>query len=104
MSEKPQIDIEALAELSHISLDDKERKTLEEEVSGILSFVEEIQKVEVGDKWRNNAGAHNIMREDMDSYDSGTYTEDLLSAAPKRNGNHVEVRQVLGHIKKGSSQ
>lgn len=100
MKGNPEVDVKALASLSRIHIDDSDVSVLEQQLKGILSFVEEIQKVPVGDVWREENPRHNIMREDEDAHESGLYTDVLLDAAPKRTGDYLEVKQVLGHVKK----
>ncbi len=35
------------------------------------------------------------MRDDADPHEAGLYTEDLLKAAPGRDGNYVKVKKIL---------
>lgn len=103
MSETPRVDIRALASLSRIAVSDTDIPKLEAELSGILAFVEAVQQVAVGDVKKQEGALHNVMREDVDPYDAGTFTEALLNAAPKRTGNYIEVKQVLAHTKKNKA-
>ena len=96
------VDIRALAELARVELSDDEVTKLEQEIPGILAFVETIQNVS-DDKLlalRSLGGeVRNVMRADADPHESGTYTEALLSVAPSRVGNRVAVKQVLSRRK-----
>jgi aspartyl-tRNA(Asn)/glutamyl-tRNA(Gln) amidotransferase subunit C len=103
MSETPKVDIRALAALSRIAVTDAEIPKLEAELAGVLAFVEEVQKVEVKTPALHGTGLHNVTRPDTDAYEPGTFTEALLNAAPKRTGDHIEVKQVLAHTKKNKA-
>lgn len=95
--EKPEVDIEALAELARIAIPRGEKESLKQEVPAILSFVETIRTVSAAvSQSAPVPGAHrNVMRDDMVGHASGEYTEALLSAAPAREGVYVKVKQVI---------
>jgi len=103
MSDGPIVDIRTLANLSRIELREEDIPRLTEEIGGVLHFVEQVQQFDVGEETEGE-GLHNVMREDTDSYEPGTYTDALLNAAPKRQGDYVEVKQVLTHAKKDAAK
>lgn len=98
-------DIEKLAELSRISLTDTEKVQMRSEIDSILGYVTQIQKVSgqprsVEDRSSHKDEVRNVLRED-DGPDarliiSGSCTEALLGNVPKRNGDYVEVKKILG--------
>ena len=100
MTDMPKIDIRALASLSRIAITEEEIPNLEAELAGVLAFTGAVQQVEIVIPTGHTAGLHNITRPDTDPYEPGTFTEALLDAAPKRNGEYLEVKQVLAHTKK----
>lgn len=100
MNDTHKVDIRALAALSKIEIAESDIPKLEAEVSEILSFVETISGIEVGDEWRGDKQLRNVLREDENPHENGKYTEALLNAAPARSGDYIEVQQVLGHVKK----
>ena len=100
MNETPKVDVRALAALSRIAIDEKDIPRLEGELQEVLAFVEEVQKIDVSALKVGTDGLHNVMRADTDAYEPGLFTEALLGAAPKRNGEYFEVKQVLAHTKK----
>lgn len=104
MSESPKVDVKALAALSRIAIKEVDIPRLEAELGEILSFVEEVQKVDVSVLPIATDDLHNVTRSDTDPYDSGIFTEAILSAAPKRNGEYIEVKQVLAHTKKSKEK
>ena len=102
MDTGPKVDIRSLASLSRIEIQEQDIVRLADEVSHILGFVEQVQKFEVENETKAE-GLRNVMREDEDAYEPGAFTDKLLSAAPKREGDYVEVKQVLAHTKKNTS-
>lgn len=88
------VDVRALAKLARIDATDAELEKLQTEIPGILAFVEQVQKA-ASDVSRVDPSHRNITRPDADPHESGTYTEDLLQAAPAREGDRIAVKQVL---------
>ena len=89
-------EVEKLAELSRIYLAPEEKEALRKDMDAILGYVERINKVSAVLGLEKTAGfVHNAMREDANPHDSGVFTKDLLSAAPKREGNYVKVKKIL---------
>lgn len=95
--EKPEVDIEALAELARIAIPRGEKESLKQEVPAILSFVETIRTVSAAvSQSAPVPGVHrNVMRDDVVGHAPGEYTEALLSPAPAREGAYVKVKQVI---------
>ena len=94
MSEKPTIDVRALAELSRLAISDTEMEKLEKELPNILTFVDTIQQADTSNV-AHDTSLRNVMRPDENPHETGMHTEKLLSAAPAREGNHIAVKQVL---------
>jgi aspartyl/glutamyl-tRNA(Asn/Gln) amidotransferase C subunit len=94
MTDKGNVDIRALAQLARLEVSDADAASLENEMSGILSFVETIQKANVSTEPKG-AGLRNVLRVDENPHEGNMYTETLLSAAPAREGNRVVVKQVV---------
>lgn len=93
------IDIRALAQLSRLEVSDAEVAKLEQELPSIVAFVETIQKVDISSAQANRT-LRNVMRADADPHESGIYTEELLSAAPHREGDRIAVKQVVSRQNK----
>lgn len=89
------MDVTELAKLARIKLDAEEAEKLQHDVKRILEYVAEIENAPVVAGDAGVGEVRNVMREDEVSHESGEYTEALLSQAPKRHGNYVEVQQVL---------
>jgi len=95
----PNIDVRALAALARMDVSDEELAKLEKELPAILTFVETIQSVEVGEMQRAPS-LRNVMREDENPHESGIYTEKLLAQAPAEKGGRIVVKQVVSRKKK----
>jgi Asp-tRNA(Asn)/Glu-tRNA(Gln) amidotransferase C subunit len=65
-------------------------------MDSILNYVEQVQKVSKDLGSERKAGLlRNVMREDNNPHESGIFTEVLLSAAPKRDGQYLKVKKIL---------
>jgi len=90
-------DIEKLAELSRLSLREEEKERMRNEFDAILGYVAAIQEVSAASSTRTRSviATVNVMREDTHPHESGEYSESLLSAAPRREGNYIRVKKIL---------
>ncbi len=89
-------DIKKLAALSRIHMDDAEVASITKDIDAILGYVNEIQKVSSDREVIIEPTVKNVMRDDVVTTVSGSNTEKLLKAAPKRLGNEVKVKKILG--------
>ena len=90
-------EIEKLAALSRLALSQEEKERMRSEFDSILGYVATIQKVSASttERSRSIVAAVNVMREDKDPHESGIYTEALVGAAPRREGNYIKVKKIL---------
>jgi aspartyl-tRNA(Asn)/glutamyl-tRNA(Gln) amidotransferase subunit C len=89
-------DIQRLAALARIELTDAEAEGFAPEVSSILGYVSDIKEITGDAPEEKVIGAlYNVMREDTNPHEPGLYTEDLLAAAPGRDGQFVKVKKIL---------
>jgi aspartyl/glutamyl-tRNA(Asn/Gln) amidotransferase C subunit len=96
--QKPQIDVQVLAQLARIEISDAEVKKLEQELPSILDFVATIQALDVSTA-HSTPALRNVMRDDENPHETGTYTEALLAQAPARQGDRFAVKQVISRKK-----
>jgi aspartyl-tRNA(Asn)/glutamyl-tRNA(Gln) amidotransferase subunit C len=112
-SEFTKADLEKVALLSRLSLTENEKEKFLFEIKEILGFVSELESINAenvdssgginyGGQFLNSVNK-NIMREDKILNEGGKYTEALLNNAPVRNGDYIEVSQVLDKHKKPAS-
>jgi aspartyl/glutamyl-tRNA(Asn/Gln) amidotransferase C subunit len=90
-------DIEHLAKLARIELNDKEAEALSLDISNILGYVSVVSDLASASSGEKRVGPlHNVFREDGEPHEGGLYTEKLLNEAPERDGQYVKVKKILG--------
>lgn len=85
-------DIKNLAALSRISVSDADAIQYAEDFSSILSYVSEIQSVDVPEV-HDISNVSNVFRQDI--YEDNLFTEKFLREAPNTEGDYVKVKQIL---------
>jgi aspartyl-tRNA(Asn)/glutamyl-tRNA(Gln) amidotransferase subunit C len=90
------LEIEKLAALARIRIDDAEKQSLTKEIDSILAYVDQIKKATVGADVKPVPGAvHNAMREDVAQPISAEDRERLLAEAPFREGDFIAVKKII---------
>jgi len=87
-------DIEKLADLARIHLDDSEKDTLASEIDAILGYVVQLQKASQNAPEKSDF-LRNVFRDDMSPHETGIFTEQLLVASPDRAGQYFKVKKIL---------
>ena len=88
-------EVDHLAELSRLELTEDERTQFAGELTEILSYVAQLQSVDVKgvEPVKQISGLTGVVREDKESY---TFPrEQMLASAPKTGDDMVEVPQVI---------
>lgn len=89
-------DIEHLAKLARIEVTDGEAEKLAGDITNVLAYVSQIEAAVGTVPSEKQVGPlFNVMREDGEPHEAGMYTEDLLSAAPERDGQYVKVKKII---------
>ncbi len=88
-------DVEYVAKLAHLHLDETEKKDMEDKLGSILGYMQQLQKI---DTTGVEATTHvlplaNVFREDV--VGSTLETEKALHQAPERDGNYYKVPKIL---------
>lgn len=90
-------EITHLATLARIAVTDEEAAALAEDISNIIGYVSDINAITGdGDAAKTVGAVHTVLREDEITNEPGTYTEQILEAAPGRHGQFIEVKKILG--------
>lgn len=90
-------EIEHLASLARIAITEDEVATLAKDMTSILNYVSEIEKIAGSREQEKEVGPlHNVLREDGDPHEGGKYSEELLRLAPIREGDYIKVKKILG--------
>ncbi|MDO8594699.1 MAG: Asp-tRNA(Asn)/Glu-tRNA(Gln) amidotransferase subunit GatC [bacterium] len=90
-------EIEKLAALSRLALSREEKERMCGEFDSILGYLAALQKISASttERSRSIVATVNVMREDANPHESGIYTEALVGAAPRREGNYIKVKKIL---------
>lgn len=88
-------DVEHLAGLARLAISDTEKTILKNDLENILEYVSEIKNA-VSELEAPTAGPlRNVLRDDAHPHAPEAYTEDLISAAPMREGDRILVKKIL---------
>jgi aspartyl-tRNA(Asn)/glutamyl-tRNA(Gln) amidotransferase subunit C len=87
-------DIKNLAQLSRIHLSDEEMEGIRKDMDSILGYVSELQQVAASEALIEPT-LKNVMREDIVTNPTGSCTDKILAAAPKKEGNYFKVKRIL---------
>lgn len=89
-------DVLKLAQLSRLELTDDEVAEFQEEISQILSYVEQLQQVDVDglDPTYQVTNLTNVMRIDTVA-DYGYKPETLLQNVPELEKGHIKTKRIL---------
>jgi aspartyl-tRNA(Asn)/glutamyl-tRNA(Gln) amidotransferase subunit C len=86
-----------LATLARVGITEEEAEALKNEFAPILDYVSQVKEAlpKGGVREMAKSSVRNVMRDDTDAHESGIYTEELLNAAPTRDGSYVKVKKIL---------
>lgn len=91
-------DVQKLAALARIKIDDADLAKFTSEFDAILTYVGQLEQLEVSAEAAEERPALiNVMREDGEPYAPGMYTEKLAAQFPMREGNALVVKQIISH-------
>lgn len=90
-------DVQKLARLSRLQLSKKEISTFKDELSAIVSYVEQLQKVDVAGFVPTSqvTGLTDVVRAD-ELVDYGVTPADLLKNAPALEDDQFKVKRMVG--------
>jgi len=88
-------DIEKLAGLARIAIPDNEKQKLQKDLESILGYVSELKNAPILEGEAEESYVKNVMREDIEHYDSGQFTEEILSEAPDRVEDYFKVKPIF---------
>lgn len=91
-----QTDLEHLAKLARIKLTEDDKKSLIKEFDSILTYVDQLKKVEVSLDAEGRVGAvKNVMRGDVLHPGDSEEREMLLNEAPHRVDDFIAVKKII---------
>ena len=89
-------ELENLAVLARIKLNEDDKKSLIKEFDSILGYIDQLKKVDVSMDTESRVGRiRNIMRADNVKFISNDDRERLLNEAPDREGDFIAVKKII---------
>lgn len=88
-------DIKKLAALARITVSDSEADAYAEDAEAILSYVSQIEGADVSKEGDAHTMLRNVMREDGQPHESGSFTKEILADAPHVKDDYLSVRKVI---------
>lgn len=91
------IDVKHIAKLANLGLSSEEEKKFEAQLTSILEYVDQLDKVDTSDvsSEAQIIGVENVVRDDDETRISLTQTE-ALSNAPSSHNGLFKVKAILG--------
>lgn len=95
MSKISEDEVKRIARLARIGLSDAEVAKMSDELGNILTFVEQLQKVDISDTLPTDqvTGLEDVWREDV--VQPSPPREQLLANAPAQKDGYIVVKRVL---------
>ncbi len=90
-------DVQKLAGLARIRVEESELEKLASEFESILAYVSKLEDVEVPQGGQGTTPVRNVVRPDAEPHAPGAYTEALTQAFPEREGDLLKVKQIISH-------
>ncbi len=89
-------EIENLANLARIKIDDSEKEGLTKEIDSILAYVDQIKKATVNIDIKPELGSvNNIMRDDISRDISDEDRKGIINEAPYKEGEFIAVKKII---------
>ena len=88
--------INKLLLLSRIEIQGDEKERLASDIEAILGYISQLTAIEAITKEIGEISElQNVFRDDGKPYPRGMFREQLLAAAPSREGNYFKVKKIL---------
>lgn len=89
-------DIEKLASLARIKIEDEEKEQFGKEIDSILGYVNQIKEANVSlDQSERVGDVKNVLRDDTHPHEAGAFKDKILNEAPAREGDYIKVKKIL---------
>lgn len=96
-------DVQHLADLARITITADEAEQLQKEIHDIVTYVSAIQSLTTDVDTKQLGARYNVLRTDAVTNEPGSYTADLLAAAPDTDERgYVRVQQILDQTQEDS--
>ena len=88
-------DVNKLAALARMDMSDSEKQDFLSSLESILSYVGQITEVAAEKTEKKVGEIYNIVREDENPREPGTYTERVLAEAPDAEHGYFKVKKIM---------
>jgi aspartyl-tRNA(Asn)/glutamyl-tRNA(Gln) amidotransferase subunit C len=88
-------DIKKLAELARLDMPEEEMMALLHDFDSILSYVGQVQEVSESSLDKEEYLLVNVMREDIVTNPTSTYTSKIIEQMPDSQDGFLKVKQIL---------
>jgi len=90
-------EVKKIANLARLELTDKELEIYGPQLSDVLSYIDQLQEVDVTniEPTAQVTGLENVMRDDEVEEWPNDEVESALGQAPEREGKYIKVKRVL---------
>lgn len=90
-------DVKKLAALARIEIPDESLSAFTKEFDGVLAYVGTLDTLALSHETPSAGAVRNVLREDDAPHAPGAYTEKIAEQFPKREGNHLSVKQIISY-------
>jgi aspartyl-tRNA(Asn)/glutamyl-tRNA(Gln) amidotransferase subunit C len=88
-------DIDKLAELARLEIPQEEKEQVLKDLTSIMGYIAQIGEVSVPTDLVPEYELQNVMRDDVVTTDSGSYTDALIDQMPDHEESYLKVKQIL---------
>lgn len=88
-------DIKKLAIMARVDASDEELTELAHDFDPILAYVGQVQEVTISTDQKPQYFVENVMREDIATNTTGTFTEKMIEQMPDSEKGFLKVKQIL---------
>ena len=90
-------EVEHISKLARLGLNEKELEKMGKELSSILDYIEKLNEADVSNvkTTSHSAKGENIMREDLEDFQSKKLNSKLLDLAPSKKENYIKTKPIF---------
>ena len=88
-------DVQYLATLSRLEISEEEQTGLLDDLTAILGYIDQVTTAKVSGRRDAAPEHHNVVREDVVTTATGSYTKSLLEQAVEEQDGFVKVKKIM---------
>lgn len=90
-------EVKKLAALARVEVEPGELERFTKEFEAILSYVSQLDALDLPKDLATAPRLRNVLREDADPTPPGTWTKKLVALFPEKEGDYLAVKQIISH-------